>query len=310
MAIVAYPRACTCNHVDDTVIIKAADDSWAWSVRLEREGQAALERAFGEYRRAILAALDLLGDVRADKVVDLLPWDDASGGLREVWERVMSRMLLAAGEHEQRALRLPPDAFTVENPYAAKWMESNGSERITWVTNETRDAVRDIINRGLADRRTIRETAKDIKASGLIGLRPDQVAASDRYMAQLEDSGMSAGEIDNAVAKYNKELLRQRTMLISRTETANGLTEGRRQAWFVARDRGYLPTDARRRWNAGSEYDSRGRKRTCDFCLDFHRQTAPLDGEYVSRSKRYRSNGPTGDSHPACRCSENIITTT
>lgn len=285
------------------LVVLKDDDDWAWSARLQAKAERDLQRAFTLYRQRILDAMEALGDVQADRVMDLLPWDDARDELLGSWRGVMRGLLLATGENQVRALKLPSAAFSLDNPFATDWLKNNGSMRITWVETETKLAVRAIIHDAVENHETVREVARDIQRSGKIGLRPDQLVASARYAADLESSGVGGQALDRAVAAYDKKLLRQRSMLIARTETMEGLNEGTRQAWKTAVDRNYLSPDAQRKWVAGAETDNKGRKRTCPVCLSFGGKTAPMDGEYEVGN--LTSKGPP--KHPNCRCSEVII---
>lgn len=312
MALVRYGSrsGCTCCTEAHAVDVTKADAAWAWSVRLEREAQRKLQAAFMLFRNTIIDAASALGDVllRPSGVASL-PWDEAGADLLATWTEAIGHILLATGEHQVSVLRLPRDAFEVDNPYALRWMEDHGSELITEVVDSTRDAVRALVHDGVRDGKTMRDIAKDIRSQ--VGLRSDQIAAAQAYRSNLEASDLPADVVDARASRYEAQLLKQRSELISRTETGNGVTEGSRIAWKTARDRGYIGSKAKRRWNSGAAVDNKGRKRTCKFCLDFNGQTAELDGEYTSRGVYLRrpatSKGPTADAHPGCRCSESIV---
>jgi SPP1 gp7 family putative phage head morphogenesis protein len=139
---------------------------------------------------------------------------------------------------------------------------------------------------------------------------PQAIDWADRHAAELIDgiSETSREAINNAVAEalegggldeLFEEILdavgdEKRAELIARTETMRAASEGQREAWRQATDKGLLSGDEQRVWIATGDAS------VCPICEELDGATAPMGGEYPEPG----GSGPP--QHPRCRCTEGL----
>lgn len=131
-----------------------------------------------------------------------------------------------------------PQLFNVSNPRAVAWARIQSAALVTEINEGTRRAIRAMIAKGLKDGIPPKRLATLILQR--IGLREDQVVALENFA----ETGATTAQI----AKYAKTLLRDRAMLIARTETANAANQGQKELWLQAREDGYLGAEQKRKW--------------------------------------------------------------
>jgi len=128
--------------------------------------------------------------------------------------------------------------FDATDAGAIEFARRHAGELITEVGRDTRLAVRHIITRGLSEGIPPRRLRLLIEQ--VIGLRSDQVTALENFIAR----GASASQ----AKRYAKKLLRDRALLIARTETARAAAYGQQALWMQAASSGLLPPDQKRKW--------------------------------------------------------------
>jgi hypothetical protein len=208
--------------------------------------------------------------------------------------RVVNEVFRAAAEHSMN--RLASDfrlrmSLDMVNPAS---MEAARSARtaalIQGVTDQTKEAVRQVIERAFAEGIPPRQAAQLIRP--LVGLTGRQANAVLSFRFQLLEDGLNAERALAAANKYAAQLHRQRALLIARTETIRAATDGRHMGWTEAHRRGYLPDSTRMKWVTARD------ERVCPICWGLHGQLQPLGGTFNS------SLGPISGppAHPACRC--------
>lgn len=144
----------------------------------------------------------------------------------------------------------------------------------------------------LLDRETVRVVIMDAVGRGMpvpaaaravvgsIGLDARSATALGRYAANAPAA---------AVDRYARRLLRNRAVVIARTEMAYAANAGRLNAWEAAQRSGALGPDARKRWVTAHD------ERTCSEC-------GPMDGQTVALSDNFGHGAPMPPRHPRCRC--------
>lgn len=173
--------------------------------------------------------------------------------------------------------------FSITNPRAIAWAQSRSSALITEIMPDTRAAIRSIVADGIREGRAPRVIAKEIRDR--VGLRTDQLETLAKFKAE--------GRTDSQVERRAKQLLKQRSELIARTETMRSSNAGLREMWYQAVDKDLLPSDVKREWIATED------ERTRD-------EHADLDGEQVGLNEGFSLGYEPGE-EPACRCSQGII---
>lgn len=156
-------------------------------------------------------------------------------------------------------------------------------------SRETRAAIRNIIVRGLSEGIAPRRLRDMIVR--VIGLRPDQVTALENFI--------SRGASRRQAERYAKKLLRDRALLIARTEVLRAANEGQRILWMQAASSGLLPSDQKRRWITTLD----GRER--DAHHDMHGQIRGLAEKFTNPESGARIE--PGE-EPNCRCSATLAT--
>lgn len=182
---------------------------------------------------------------------------------------------------ETRSLKLMD--FSITNPRAIEWARNRSSNLITEIGSSTRETVREIITSGLRDGRAPRVIAKEVRS--LVGLRSDQLETLRKFEA--------GGATEAQVARRGKQLLKQRSELIARSETMRASNHGLREMWYQAVDNDLLPSDVKREWIATSD------ERTRDEHED-------LDGEQVGLNEEFSLGYEPGE-EVSCRCSQGIV---
>lgn len=222
----------------------------------------------------------------------------------------ISRLRTAAGQ----ACLMAFDRVSAE---AVAWAEQHAAELVTSITAETREGLRRAISRAFADGIAPREAAKIIKQ--LVGLRPDQVdavlnvrkkildaqtraAATGRAVTvqvpgvprgiKITPKGLPPDRVSSVLTKYAKRQLRQRALLIARTETIAASNAGQQLQWAQAVADGLLRGNEQQRWVVAFD------ERLCPICRGLHGQQVPLGQPFIS------SIGPVirPPAHPNCRC--------
>lgn len=168
--------------------------------------------------------------------------------------------------------------------YAAKW----SSSLVTEVEQSVIEAIRQMISNGVEKGIAPRKLARDIEQ--VVGLRSDQVSALENFIERLSSaepgSVVYAGErkirvpesltpeyIQAQSDKYAAKLLRDRAVLIGRTEVGRSANAGLRESWSQSAAEGLI-VNALREWSGA--LDDRER----DEHVDMEGQTTTIDGVF------------------------------
>jgi Phage portal protein len=232
----------------------------------------------------------------ASIVLSKVPLAEFEAAFGDKGEKVLKQTLKLAGDHAAKLLSKDlglPVSFDLTNIRAVAWIRRNGAEMVTNVTDQTRAAIVQAIERAIIEGRPPAQAARDLVRLQ-VGLNKQQEKALAAFQAKLTEDG--APDIEKRVAKYAKALERQRSLSIARTETLNASNGGQQTLWLEAKDAGYLdPSKTEREWLV-----------TDDDRLDVN-VCEPMDGQKRGLEEPFI----TGDgrsvmhpaAHPSCRCS-------
>jgi uncharacterized protein with gpF-like domain len=128
-----------------------------------------------------------------------------------------------------------------------------------------------------------------------IGLHPRDAAAVDRYAAELFSQGLGPRRVQELTDQLAARYLRQRALLIARTETIRAANLGRAAAWEAAIEDGLLDrTRAWRVWSATMD------ERVCPICGPMDGQRRRFGVPFTGGDGRSYMDPP--EPHPQCRC--------
>jgi hypothetical protein len=165
-------------------------------------------------------------------------------------------------------------AFNSLNQRAVNFMVKDGAEMVQEITDTTKQGVRSLIARSLADNLPPAKQVYEIRQ--LIGLTDSQAIAVMNFRRQLETrqilgftppderrlsavdqsvirrhmkiGHLSDAEIDNLVERYYVSLVNKRALDIARTESLNAVNNGQLELWQQARDAGFLSDEIDRQF--------------------------------------------------------------
>jgi hypothetical protein len=264
--------------------------------RLEPELKKQFLAAVEQLRKRI--SLESLAAAVASGRVDALELElsafprDLRGAVRIV------NKAFRAGGHMAAKQTTVTLRFDADHPAAVAAAERNAASLVTGVSRTTRTGIRDVIARAIREGIPPRDAARLIQP--MIGLRRDQAAAVMHYRAELRRAGrLDAARLQRAVERYADRLLRQRALLIARTETLKALNEGQLTVWDQARREGHLGPKAFKKWILTPD------DKLCQRCKAVRPKRVPLQGLFRSGGKQVR----VPPLHPACRCAVGITAT-
>lgn len=274
---------------------------------LEREVQERLQAILERQAQALGVEVEelvgRLGPDRLDDLLTLLDWEGAwEEPLRRELARITGQVVAIAGQAEVDRLGLSL-AFDLDNPRALQHAREYIPELVREVTDSTREAIRDRMAAGFEEGRTARQIGRQIR--DVVGLTSRQAAAVGSLRTTLEERGLPAAQVDRQVERMHQRQIRQRALLISRTETIRAFNTGQQAAWEQSASEGHIDAAAAKRFWISSKPVTQG-GRTCEVCDAI----AAHNSQGVGLSEPFRL--PTGGTidmppaHPACRCSVGV----
>jgi SPP1 gp7 family putative phage head morphogenesis protein len=283
----------------------------AYAIAANNELQFA--RAFMRFTRDLMtpSAMAAIGRaVRADSAaaaVRALPVLEAADDMRDRFERAYGTIIQEAGQAEANRHkwkfkfeiakrleglfggRVPP------NPHSLKWIRERAGAAIADTTKKQQANVRKIVERSFEQGLRGPEVVQQIEAEvGLLAREQD--AVERRFQSNL-NQGVSPSAAKRDRDRYAASLRTKRAERISRTETIEAQSQGRRDSWKLADEEGLIPPGTEREWAAATESD-----RTCEICLDLDGQKVALNESYDSAVLGEKVDRPPA--HPNCRCTE------
>ncbi len=292
--------------------------------------QRAVERGFAKAREALdmdkLVAALAANDMRA--TLDVVKLAINSGdqlmrprleaafascaleGARSALPTVNLRAAAVQTEEDEEIDVVPIIVFERTAPRVEQWAATRAASLIVEISEETREAVRQVINSMFAAALAPEDAARRIRR--VVGLTSRAEAAvrelerelrealpgtvvtraGGKFRVRVPAKGDVKAFLAGRVAQYREKLLTLRAVTIARTESIAAANEGQRLLWRQAQDQGLVSRTAQRVWVVT------GDDRLCDLCRT-------LDGETVGLDEPFSLGGPPA--HPACRCSQDII---
>lgn len=275
---------------------------------------ATLERALREKLDAILEKqakalgievetfLRRFGVDRLDDLLERIDWETAwEEPLRRDLARITREVIVTAGSAELERMGIQRElSFALDSPRALQHAREYIPALVREVTDSTREAIRDRMARGFEEWKVPRKIAQEVR--DVVGLTSRQASAVTSLRETLEARGLPASQVDRQVERMHQRQIRQRSMLIARTETIRAYNTGQQAAWESAATEGLIDAEeARRFWMASTPVSAGGR--TCEICDGIARHNA----KGVGLNEPFQL--PTGGtidmppSHPGCRCS-------
>lgn len=260
------------------------------------------------------SAVDLAKlDVRIDEIAEAV----AQQNLRQIMQllgleaipanwsgsltQLLREMVGAAGN--QSIDFLPGDAagllsFDLNNPLAIEWASTHAAELVNGVSAGSEAAIRLIIRRAFQDGIPPRDAA--ILIESVIGLTERQATAVFNFRQNLLDGGVSLADAMRRAGDYAARLLRQRGLLIARTETILAANMGQQLLWADAVDAGlFAPSEVKREWIVTPD-DRLDRA----ICLPMAGQQVGLNEPFTTGTGGQVMVPPV---HPGCRCGVGLV---
>lgn len=212
-------------------------------------------------------------------------------------------------------------SFDLKNPETIKFLDSYSFPLIQQLSENTTDAIRDVITEAFQNGGHPYEQARQIKT--FIGLTANQAKAVSNYRKALSNSdtlnqalnrslrdgrfdpaiqramrnnaGLSSAQIDRMVARYQERYIQYRAQSIARSESVRASNKGQRALWQQARTKGLLDAEVLRTWIVS------GDDRTCDLCDSLDGMEVGLDEEFAPGIE------DPGDAHTDCRCGQRLV---
>ena len=288
---------------------KAIDESDFYGDAKEVRFGRRLAGAFKTASNELVAAWDSLDPQTAEQAYQAIlrmPWNESFSAFQTEWEETTKSVMTEAGERSFRDLRgrvstststLFTTAFTVENPYSRAYIRERSSELIVQIGNETREAVKNILDNAIRNGEPPR--AIRTRIGNTTGLFDRWASAVDRRYSELLASGVSERDANKAASKYHDKLLRRRGENIARTEIVSASNQGTLDSWRIAQDNQWIPSDSKKQWIAGF-----GSARTCPYCSELHGTVVGVN-ELFPDTGIGRSERPP--LHPSCRCTIGLV---
>lgn len=265
---------------------------------LRREILAAFQALAQQVPRAELAAL--VAAQHTEAVLAVL--DDALGTVATTLRTGVVGTLL-----EQVALdaaaRTPAvglaTRFNVHDPEALQSIRQRIGDRITAISDTTRQSVRGILQRAFESGTPLVQQITAIAET--VGLTPRQAASVARYQEGLRQSDTPPAQQTALVHRRIEALKRQRAEVIARTEGIDAAISGQEERWNQMARNGFLDVTTARRFFVVTPDD-----RLCLIC----RQVPGLNAQGVGLRQEFQT--PIGARHAPpihvqCRCAVNLV---
>jgi very-short-patch-repair endonuclease/uncharacterized protein YoaH (UPF0181 family) len=136
--------------------------------------------------------------------------------------------------------------FDVSNPRAIEWARAHAAELVVEITQDTQEMIAKLISRGIAEGRTIKETAKLIRE--VIGLTSKQGLSLLDLRDKLEAQGYDDPDIEDEIRARTNTMINVRADLIAHTESMTASNFGQQLLWDQAVDEGYLTGTEKKEW--------------------------------------------------------------
>ena len=233
----------------------------------------------------------LVGMPAAEAVVSLIavqPYDPSTT-LRDL----LTVSIEISGKEISRSTGLQI-GFDLVDPNAIKWIEEYGAQDVKYISEASKDALRDIILKGYQDGITPRNQAHQIREH--IGLDPQRSQTLRKYGENLLVKGKSEDDVWRLMEKKGKALLNDRAMIIAVNEATEAACRGFYETTKDAVTRGILNPKKYEGYRIVTPDE-----RLCTKCSALAGEARDLpDGVYNS------SGSTIPKLHTICRCCEGV----
>ncbi len=257
---------------------------------------------------ALLAPLAMIGA----SLAELLARGDSDPTEGIDWSALRRRLLRAVTgpltAEAERGARSAADrigiSFDLVPERAVAAAEAHAGELVDGITAAARDAVRQIIVRGMREGRSVDAVTAEVRS--VVGLHPRwaNAVANRRRALESTKNPPSPARIDVLVDQYRRRLHDYQARTIARTELMRasnlGTLEGHRQA-AVAYPNGFV-----REWVTAPETKRNGTtdNRTCKVCKPMNgQQVEGVDTPFVTSLGTVLAP----PAHAACRCRVRLL---
>ena len=264
---------------------------------MRREMNRAFLRAIARTQDALtLAAIERAlesGDLQAAE--EAIPWELLEREFQQEMQPAIAETVRRGGEASLKHLPAAVAAqmrFDLLNPRSVDFIRQHTAELVREVGEETKAAIRGVIQRAFEEGMHPRRSARYIRE--LVGLTERQAAAVDNYRRRLLRDGASLQRAEELATRYGRRLHRHRALNIARTETLRAANEGQNLLWQQGIEEGLiLPERTFREWIVTPD------DRLCEFCEEMDGQQVGMNEPFVSPAFGAVDVPPL---HPGCRC--------
>ncbi len=209
------------------------------------------------------------------------PWDAFSAKLMTLFEIDGPLAATMAGATAGTINTLPIDPIGLDavaiDAAAEAWLQRNGAKLITQVTNNTRDAINQLVKDAFSGPDTIKRSARKILRSKNFALNHRQAQSFEKFVAGLLDptgpgADLSAAKIQQLIDRKYAKMLKQRAKLIAQTEAYNAGNAAQSQLWREAAASGDLDPEI-----YTQEWVTR-MVNSCPRCIALDGATAEING--------------------------------
>ncbi len=292
---------------------------------LERAVVADLTTGIAVFKRRInkkkLEELLLAG--KFDEAMAIIPWNNLPDDLQKI-EGNLEKAVVRSSKGSLAELPGPKPAFIVgtANPAVRRFISDQVGNLVVGITDDSRKSIQNAVTQSFNQGLTPRRTAAIMQDS--IGLTEKQNAMvmnkqfkdlqkRDRLntrLNSLKQRGLQASpsarnirrdllnltddRIQRRTEKFAKNLQKQRSITIARTELTRSVNQGQVETWMAAANEGLIDSEqARKVWVVVPD------DRLSDICADLDGKSVGLNEKFLVEQTGEMVDGPPA--HPNCR---------
>jgi hypothetical protein len=287
------------SHTRGAVIRKDVRPLAFSMASIGREFERAYARAVTRYIEALkrstsgAAVVAAIRSGDAEALDRAAAWVEADKQFQRDIERQLLDVVSATGSRAGGRIGV---SFTLDNPYSPEWARAHAADLVTMIADTTRDALREFVADAFAAGIPPRELAEQIR--DVVGVTPAQAARIRLLREGWKADGLSSSEIASRIASLTDRMVRDRALLIARTEIITAANQGQLASWRVASDRGLVLPTTVKVWIAAD-----WEKCTSGVC-------PALDGTRAKLGEPFPGGYMAPPRHPACVCTMGLETLT
>jgi hypothetical protein len=227
-------------------------------------------------------------------VVENIPWQQSIEDLLPGFEKINESFDIAADlTYKTLPVSIQENLLTdLRNPSYKKFISDRFSQYLQDLNTDSQQAIQRIIQRSFTHGMRPKDAAREIITH--LGLNDRQSIALMNFQMKLEMNQESPAKIKDLTDKYSDRLLKQRSVMIARTEIANANNQGQLSVWAQAQNEGLMdPETTLKQWKTD--------RNPCEKICEKMRDTkVKLHEKWVLPNGRLAE--VPNDSHPNCYC--------